>query len=727
MKMPSLPTESLARRCAHHPWLTIGVWGCVVLLCLGLASAYLKDATTSEIRFTNNPESKRANKLLDQRLTGPRKANEVVIVTSPTLTVDDPAFKQKVQQLYSEIMALGPEVISSGLNYYLTHSVEMVSADKHTTLIVLVMAGDTDSALKHIGKVKGVVDNSNGQGFQIMITGDASQGHDISATANRDLETCEILGIPIALFILLVVFGTVVAALVPLLLAAIAIAVAVGVVAVIGQAYQFSTFVTNITVSMGFALGIDYSLFIISRYREERSHGREKIDAIGASAATASRAVFFSAMTVVLAFLGMIIVPISVFTSLASGAIFVLIASVLTTLTLLPAVLSLLGDRIDSLRVPIVGRRVEGKPASGGFWNTLARSVMKRPVLSLLVSVGIMIIAIVPIFSFHLGASGVSSLPNQMQSKQGYLILQRDFSFGLVTPARIVVDGKINSAPVQAGIDRLTQAIQSDASFYGKPTLQVNTAGDLAELSAPVNGDPTSEQSIKAVRRLRSDYIPQAFEGVDANVLVTGETAGNIDYIDMTGRYLPIVLIFVLGLSFILLALVFHSIVVPTTSILMNLLSVGATYGIIVLVFQDGIGAGVLGFQAIDKFEAWVPIFLFCMLFGLSMDYNVFLLSRIREHFDQTGDNTESVAVGLSSTGSIITGAAFIMIAILGALAAGELVMFQQLGFGMAVAVFLDAAVVRCILVPSVMRLLGKRNWYLPKWLGWLPQVRLGK
>jgi RND superfamily putative drug exporter len=242
-----------------------------------------------------------------------------------------------------------------------------------------------------------------------------------------------------------------------------------------------------------------------------------------------------------------------------------------------------------------------------------------------------------------------------------------------------------------------------------------------------VGGDPNNKQAINAVKRLRADYIPQAFHGADAKVLVTGKTAENIDYIDLTHAYLPIVLIFVLVLSFILLTLVFRSIVISLMSILMNLLSIGAAYGLVVLVFEKGFGSGVLGFQSVDKFEAWVPIFLFCVLFGLSMDYNVFLLSRIKEHFDHTADNKESIARGLTSTGSIITGAALIMVAIFFGFASGDLVMFQQVGFGMAVAVFLDATIVRCILVPSVMRLLGAWNWYLPKGLKWLPQVRLGE
>ncbi|MEE8373772.1 MAG: MMPL family transporter, partial [Dehalococcoidia bacterium] len=540
-----------------------------------------------------------------------------------------------------------------------------------------------------------------------------------------DMETAEVFGIPMALVILVLVFGALVAAIVPLVLGVIAIVMAVAIVAVIGQAYDFSTFVINMIGAVGFALGIDYSLFIVSRYREERSRGRDKMDAIETAGATASRTVFFSGIIVMLALLGMFIVPITMFHSIAAGAILVVITALAVTLTLLPAVLSLMGDRIDSLRVPFFGRRSGEAERSGGFWERTARIVMRRPVLSLVLAGGILIAAIVPVTDFKLGSSGVSTMPDHLESKKGFLILEEDFSFGLITPAQIVIDGRIDSPSVQAGIERLTVLIEADDSFYGTPELEVNGSGDLAELAAPVVGDPDDEEAIEAVRRLRNDYIPQAFAGVDAEVLVGGATSSDIDYIDLTGKSLPLVFLFVLSLSFVLLTVVFHSIVVPIKAILMNLLSVGAAYGLVVLVFQKGVGADLLGFQAIDKFEAWVPIFLFCLLFGLSMDYHVFLLSRVRERFDQTGDNTESVAFGLRSTGRIITGAALIMVAVFSGFASGELVMFQQLGFGMAVAVFLDATIVRSILVPSAMQLLGTRNWYLPRWLRWLPQIRL--
>jgi RND superfamily putative drug exporter len=697
------------------------------VISLGLVIALLGDALTSEIRFTGMPESKRAEQLLVDRLHGEEQARETVIIRSGTLTVDDQAFRDLGRQLYDEIVALGSHVVDSAFSYFVTPLDLLVSDDRRTTVMPLIMTGSYDDALDNIGQVHDVIGRFRGdEAFQVLITGNASIGEDWMEAAQSDLETAEIFGIPIALVILVLVFGSLAAAMIPLVLGVIAIVIAVGMVAVIGQAYDFSTFVVNMVAAVGFALGIDYSLFIVSRYREERSRGREKLDAIEATAGTASRTVFFSGTVVVLALLGMLIVPVSIFQSIAAGAIMAVIAAVAATLTLLPAVLSLMGDRINSLRVPFVGHRlgVQGE-RSGGFWERTAHAVMRRPVITLALAAGLLIAAIVPVYDFNLGASGVSTLPDRLETKQGFLLLEEDFSYGLVNPARIVIDGDIGSGPVQAGIERLTGLIEADDSFYGTPELQVNDDGDLAELSAPLDGEPEDDQAINAVRRLRGDYIPQAFDGVDAEVLVGGNTAGNMDYIDITGDSLPVVIVFVLSLSFILLMVVFHSIVVPAKAILMNLLSVGATYGLVVLVFQMGVGSGLFGFQELDKFEAWVPIFLFCLLFGLSMDYHVFLLSRVRERYDQTGDNKESVAFGLRTTGSIITGAALIMVAVFAGFAAGDLVMFQQMGFGMAVAVILDATIVRSVLVPSAMQLLGTRNWYLPGFLRWLPRVRL--
>jgi putative drug exporter of the RND superfamily len=388
---------------------------------------------------------------------------------------------------------------------------------------------------------------------------------------------------------------------------------------------------------------------------------------------------------------------------------------------LLPALLSLLGDRVNSLRV--LRRRTElGTESSHRFWNAITRGVMGRPVFSLLIGAGILIAASLSYFNINMGFSGVSTMPDDAPSRQAFDILASEFSGGLNSPIEVVADGDANSSEVRGAITDLRELLDQD-ELFGPSRVEVDEAADTTVVSFPVNADPSSEVATSSIERIRDDYVPTAFQGVNAQVLVGGDTAFNQDFFDMTASNTPVVFAFVLGLSFLLLMVVFRSIVVPLKAIVMNLLSVGAAYGLIVLVFQEGVGADLFGFQQVEAIEAWLPLFLFSILFGLSMDYHVFLLSRIKERFDQTGDNAESVAFGLRTTGGLITGAAAIMVAVFGGFAAGDLVALQQTGFGLAAAVLIDATLVRSVLVPATMKLLGDRNWYLPRWLEWLPNI----
>ena len=316
-------------------------------------------------------------------------------------------------------------------------------------------------------------------------------------------------------------------------------------------------------------------------------------------------------------------------------------------------------------------------------------------------------------------------MPDGIESKDGFLILDEEFSAGEATPAEIVIDGDIDLPAVRSAVDRLTVALQAAALFGPPRPLDVNPARDLAVLRVPIDGDAVSVETQDAIKRLRGIHIPAAFDGVPATVLVTGEAAFNLDFFTIANDAAYVVFPFVLGVSFLLLLLVFRSVVVPVKAIILNLLSVGATYGLLVLIFQKGVGNEIFGFHQAETVEAWLPIFLFAVLFGLSMDYHVFLLSRIRERFDQTLNNTESVAFGIRSTGRLITGAALIMVAVFWGFAAGDLVALQQMGFGLGIAVLLDASIVRMVLVPASMRIIGKWNWYLPRWLEWLPDLRV--
>ena len=591
------------------------------------------------------------------------------------------------------------------------------------------MAGTVVEALVNIEKVLDIAHEANGRdGFRVLVAGNSSADFEFTELYFKDIAKGEGIGIPVALIILVLLFGALLAAFIPVGLAIVAIIVAFGATALVGQAVDINALAVFVIAMIGLAVGIDYSLIIVSRFREELRRGLDTHDAIARMGATASRTVFFSGVTVVVAMAGMLIVPINFFPAMGIGAILVVISAVMAALTLLPAVLGLLGKRVNALRVPFIGRRLDRQVDgnSGGFWNWMTRNVMRHPVISLVVVAGLMIAAAVSAVDMNsYGYNGVDTYPEGTQIREAFEVLEEKFSVGVAVPTEIVIDGDVNSEPVQAGIQRLRDAIATDPDFFGQPSLVANDTGDLALMTTAVAGEPASDQALGAVRRLRDKYIPEAFAGVQADVLVTGTQAVVIEAFDAIGRFTPIVIALVLGLSFILLTVVFRSIVVPAKAIIMNLLSVGAAYGLLVLVFQKGVGADLLGFQQTDVIDVHIPLFLFSVLFGLSMDYHVFLLTRVRERYDQTKDNAEAVAYGLRATAGLITGAAVIMVAVFSGFASGELVGNQQMGFGLAVAIFLDATIVRSILVPASMRLLGNWNWYLPNFLGWLPDLRV--
>ena len=714
-------TERLARTSARRPWIVVGIW-MVLLLVGGFLASGVGDVLTADISLTSNPESTQASDLIEDRLRGPDRATETVIVVSETTNVDDPAFELFVGDLLTQIRALDG-LVEQATSFYEIGDPSLVSADGDTTILPVVLAFDEKNATDEIAPLVDLVNDADeADEFQILTVGHASLNHESNEISERDAQRGEMIGIPIALIILLLVFGAVLAAGIPLLMAIVSIVIAIGTVTLIGQAFELNILVVNIITMIGLALGIDYSLFIVHRYREELKAGLDKQEAIAKAGATSSRAVLFSGGTVVVGLMGMMIIPANVYRSLATGSVTVAIISVLAALTLLPAILSLLGDKINALRLPFLGR---GEDDQESFWGRSARMVMARPIVSIVVVVGLLVAAAVPYFTIDVGLPGVSTFPEDADSRVAFEILTEDFSAGLLSPTEIVVDAPdVSDADVQAGIQRLTAALDADP-VYGPVTTEVNEAGDLEVLSVLIAADPFEEVAYDAIDRLRDDYVPASFAGVDANVLVSGESAVADDMFAMIADYTPIVFAFVLGFSFILLLVVFRSIVVPIKAIVMNLLSVGATYGVLVLVFQHGVGNEILGLRQTETIAAWLPLFLFAVLFGLSMDYHVFLLSRIRERFDQTGNNRESVAFGVRTTAGIITGAAAIMVAVFSGFAMGDLVDLQQVGFGLGLAVLLDATIIRSVLVPSSMALLGDLNWYLPKWLEWLPDVRV--
>ncbi len=719
---PGFGPRRLAMFATAHPKRVLAVWALLAIIGIGLTGAFLNSALTDDSGMTSSPESLQAQDLIDERLPGSDALDELVVVRSEGLDVRDPAFAARVRGLAEQLRGQA-DVLR--VTTFLDRGGEvLVSRDRHATLLPVVLTEEPE--LTAVDDLIATVERADGaQGFSVHITGEHTIGRDFTEVSERDLRQGELqFGLPAALVVLVIVFGTLVGAAIPLVMALLSIVVALGLTAVVGQAFELNLFVVNMLVAMGLALGIDYSLFIVSRLREERHRGASQRDAILTVAGTATRAVVFSGVAFVLAMLGMFLMPDATLRSLAVGAIAVALVSVAVALTFHPALLMVLGDRVDRLRVPWLGQRVaDAAGREGRFWGGAVRAVVRRPGISLVVACALLLAAASPVLGLKLGASGPSALPDDTVGKQGLLALERDFPAGATAPVRIVVDGPAADGQVDRAIGELRAQLADDAAFAARATT-VRRGPDITVLSVPLTADAASERATDAIDRLR-DRAAATFADTPAEVLVGGGPAENRDYFAMVTRYLPIVIAFVLALSFVLLTLAFRSIVVPLTAIAVNLLSVGAAYGLLVLVFQEGVGADLFGFGHVDRIDAWVPVFLFSVLFGLSMDYQVFLLSRIRERYSQTRSTTDGIVHGVSSTARLITGAALIIVVVFAGFATGDLVAFQQMGFGVAVALLVDATIVRSVVIPAAMQLLGERNWYLPAQLAWLPNVHV--
>ncbi len=715
-------TGRLAEASGRHPWRTLALWGVALLLAVAAIGGLLGDALTTDARMTNHPESYRGYDVLREHFPPSSDyVNELVVVRSRTHRVGDPAFRQKVASLAGAIDVTG--AVQPVRTFYSTGDRMLVSPDRHATIVLVGLTGDGDAG---IGSVIDAVDAAAGGGFETAITGEFTADRDFTTLSQQDLEKGELqFGLPVALLVLLLVFGAVVAGLLPVLVALVSIVIALGLTALVGQAFDLSIYVVNMISGMGLALGIDYSLFVVSRFREERRLGSERLAAIATVGSTASRAVLFSGSAFVLAMLGMVLVPDTILRSLATGAVLVGIVTVLAALTLLPAVLALLGDRVNALRVPWLGRRAEEEAGTEGrIWSRIVRSVTRMPVAAAGLSVVVLLAVASPLLSIHTGLTGVRELPDRFHAKRGFTLLEQEFGVGTPDSVQVVVEGDVRSPPVRRAIAEVARRVRADGAFLA-PDVSTSPDGRAVNVEALVAGDSRDERALTAVQRLRSTVVPAVFAGVHATVLVTGETAEVLDYRALTDRWLPLVFGFVLGLSFVLLTVAFRAVVLAAVAIGLNLLSVGAAYGLIVLVFLKGVGRDLLGFTQVDVIAAWLPLFLFAVLFGLSMDYTVFLLSRIRERVALGDPTTDAVEHAVASTARIITGAALIIIAVFVGFATGDQVEFQQMGFGVAVSLLIDATLVRLVLLPAVLALLGERTWYLPGWLAWLPHLEV--
>lgn len=687
---------------------------------IGLGATLGGDLTT-DTTFTSHPESQRASDLLDRSWSATDQTDsypELLVVESAGYSLTDPEYKTVVEHLVAAIQ--GPDRSRAiATDWYQASAAGddraalLASADGHATLIPYRPSGDIYASDEAVRAVL-----ASAPQFEAHFVSEDRFDDAMDDATRHDLLHAELFGLPAAGIVLVLVFGALVAAGLPIVLAIVSILGAVGLTLLLASQTTMSVYALNMISMIGLAVGVDYALFIVDRFREEQKTAASALVAMERSAATAGRAVLFSGVTVAISLLGMFLLPTTLFRSLGAGAILVVLVALLATVTLLPALVSISGTWLDWPR-----RHSTRQTSSDQTSDPLVRLVLRRPAVSAVAAVALLIVLALPAFSMQRGTAGIESMPPG-DLRDGYQILASDFSAGMTEPVQIVIQGT-NNAQTNAAIDRLVAGLATDPDFGAVTNRTWNSDGAVALVEVPLKLPGNTTQAYAAVERLRHTVIPAAFSSSGATVLVGGDVAENADFDSMVNQWTPRVLALVLGLSFVVLLLAFRSLVVPVKALLLNLLSVGAAYGAMVFVFQNGHGTVLFGFQRTPTIEAWIPIFLFSVLFGLSMDYHIFLLSRIREVWEQTGDNARAVAEGLHTTRRIITGAAAIMVVVFSAFASGDLVMFQQLGFGLAVAILLDATVIRLVLVPASMRLLGHWNWYFPRWLEWLPQLHL--
>jgi uncharacterized membrane protein YdfJ with MMPL/SSD domain len=564
------------------------------------------------------------------------------------------------------------------------------------------------------------------QGLVVEEVGDASAEKAVSDSLEEDFSKAEITSLPVTLLILVVVFGSLLAAGVPLLLALTAVGATIGLIGPVSHVFgAVAEQIDSVVLLIGLAVGVDYSMFYLRREREERAAGAGERASLEAAAATSGRAILVSGFTVMVAMAGMYIAGDQTFASFATGTIIVVAVAMVGSLTVLPAILSWLGDRIEKGRLPIIGRRRNTAEGSR-VWGALVGGVMRRPKLAAGIAFAGLAILAIPAFSLHTANSGVNGLPKEMPIVKTFDRVQAAFPGG-VEPAEVAITAaNVKAAPVAKQVEALRERLASDPQQFGATQYRVAADGKVAELRVPLAGDGTDARSQAALKQLREVDIPATVGKLgSAQAQVGGPTAGSVDFNDLLAERMPWVFAFVLGAAFLLLLVSFRSIVIPITAICLNLLSVGAAYGIVVWVFQDGHFENLLGFSSIGSITSWLPLFLFVVLFGLSMDYHVFILTRIREAYDRGMSTEDAVSHGLRTTAGVVTSAAAVMVAVFAIFATLSFLEFKEMGVGLAAAILIDATIIRGVLLPATMKLLGERNWYLPRALRWLPKVGL--
>jgi uncharacterized membrane protein YdfJ with MMPL/SSD domain len=696
------------------------IFGWLAFVVLAFAAGIVSGTTQIEQATSGVGESGRVDKLLHEEFVQP--AGESVLLQSETLTVKDPAFAAAVEEVVAKVSAL--EAVTNVRSPLDPENAGQIGQGGRAALVEFQIRGDPDDATTKIDPVVAAVDDVQAAHPELFIGSfGVSADKEVEGAFMDDLKKAGLLSIPVTLIILIVVFGALVAAGIPLLLALTAIVATFGLVALPSALIPIDEVTYELILLIGLAVGVDYSMFYLKREREERAAGRSEEAALEAAAATSGRSVLISGLTVIIAMSGMFLAGVQGMSAFAVGTILVVAVAMLGSLTVLPATLSWLGDRVDRGRVPFVSR-LRRDDGEGRVWSTIVAAVLRRPVVSVVLAGGLLLALALPALQLRTIQPGVETFPQSLPAVQTYNRIQAAFP-GSEIPAEVVVRTEDVSSPaVQEAIGQLEWRALSSGQMHQPITVDVNEGGTVATVAIPVDGKGTDAASEAALATLRDEIVPATVGSLpNAEVGVTGMTAQSKDFNDKLSSVAPLVFGFVLLLAFGLMLFAFRSLVIAFKAIVLNLLSIAAAYGVMVLVFQHGWGKGLLGFESTAGIDAFLPIFMFVILFGLSMDYHVFIISRIREAYDRGMSTDKAIAHGIKTTAGVVTSAAIVMVCVFAVFATLSMLIFKQFGVGLAAAILIDATIVRAVLLPATMKLLGDWNWYLPSWLEWLPHL----
>jgi len=704
--------KRLARTCYRRRWRVLAAW-VVFLVAVSVFSSAAGGVFRNEFSLRGS-ESKQASDFLEERGFPSRAGFSGQIVFTSDRGVDDPIARQAMDQLFARVerTVARTQVVSP----YTPEGARQISENGRIAYAEVNFADRPDKEFQDAAdEVKAEAEEVKVSGLRIELGG--------QLFGDQEMPASEAIGVVLAIVVLLIAFGSVLAAGLPILTALFGIGTGIALVQLTANGLTMPDFTTQAVAMIGIGVGIDYALLIVTRYRQALRDGHQPESAVALAADTAGRSVVFAGSTVVIAVLGMLLINVPAVQGLAVGISLGVLMTMLAAITLLPAVLGFVGHNIDKLGLPHK-KRAEGEVRES-FWYRWSRFLQRRPWPAAISGLVILVVLALPVLSMRLAFADAGNRPTSDTTRRAYDLLVDGFGPGFNGPMILAVDmpgGQQDTATV----DELSQRLQTTRGVAFATPPQTNDAGNAAIVQVFPNSSPQSEETANLVDRLRDDVIPPVTRGTDVDVKVGGLTAGATDYSNYTAERLPVFIGLVLLLSFLLLMVVFRSLLVPLKAVIMNLLSIGAAYGVIVAVFQWGWLKDLLGVAEAGPVEAWAPMMLFAIVFGLSMDYEVFLLSRMKEEYDRTRNNATAVADGLAATARVITAAALIMILVFSAFVLGDDRAIKLFGFGLAIAVFLDATIVRLILVPATMELLGDWNWWIPKWLDRiLPTVRV--